>query len=175
MRNPPTNPVAPKKRKRFATLYQHDEQARIVRREEEDQPYLGQPVFFSGGSGLTGTAADYLRFCLMLLRGGELDGVRLLSRKTVELMRQDHLPPGQPAIEPFKIGYGYGVSVVRSLAERQNICSVGEFGWGGAAGTNAWIDPVEDMVSMVMYQITTPKVPYIDHRVKTILTQAIAD
>lgn len=165
--------VAARKRARFVSLYKHDEQAHIVRREEEDQPYFGQPFFFSGGSGLTGTTADYLRFCLMLLRGGELDGVRLLSRKTVELMRQDHLPPGQPAIEPFKIGYGYGVSVVRSLAERQNICSVGEFGWGGAAGTNTWIDPAEDMVSMVMFQLMETKVPFIDHRVKTVFTQAI--
>ena len=111
----------------------------------------------------------------MLLRDGELDGVRLLSRKTVELMRQDHLPSGHPAIEPFKFGYGYGVSVVRSLAEKQSLCSVGEFGWGGAAGTNAWIDPVEDMVCMVMFQLKPAKVPMLDHRVKTILTQTIAD
>lgn len=167
--------VPAEKRARFTVLYGHDEQAHIVRREHEDRLYLGQQDFFSGGSGLTGTTADYLRFCLMLLRGGELDGVRLLSRKTVELMRQDHLPPGHPAIEPFKFGYGYGVSVVRSLAEKQSLCSVGEFGWGGAAGTNAWIDPVEDMVSMVMLQISPSKVPMIDHRVKTLLTQAIAD
>lgn len=163
------------KRERVATLYRHDEQARIVRRGDEDHPYFGQPAFLSGGSGLTGTTADYLRFCLMLLRGGEGNSVRLLSRKTIELMRQDHLPPGHPAIEPFKFGYGYGVSVVRSLAEKQSLCSVGEFGWGGAAGTNAWIDPVEDMVSMVMFQLNPSKVQMIDHRVKTILTQAIAD
>lgn len=161
------------KRARFTALYQHDEQNRIVRRENEDHPYLGQPTFFSGGSGLTGTAPDYLRFALMLLRGGELDGVRLLSPKTVELMRQDHLPPGHPAIEPFKFGYGYGVSVVRSLAEKQGICSVGEFGWGGAAGTNTWIDPQEDMISMVMFQIKPGKVPQLDHRIKTIITQAV--
>ena len=167
--------VPKSKRNRFTTLYQHDDQVQIVRRETEDHPYLGQPVFLSGGSGLVGTMADYLRFCLMLLRNGELDGVRLLSRKTVDLMRVDHLPPGQPAIAPFKIAYGYGVSVVRSLAEKQSICSVGEFGWGGAAGTNAWIDPTEEMVSMVMYQLCPTKGPYIDHQVKTLLTQAIAD
>jgi len=165
--------VAPAKRKRLTVLYQHDAENRIVRRDDEEHPYLVEPSFISGGSGLTGTASDYLRFALMLLRGGELDGVRLLSPKTVELMRQDHLPPGHPPIEPYRFGYGYGVSVVRSLAEKQGLCSVGEFGWGGAAGTNCWIDPQEDMVSMVMYQLKPSQVPQIDHRIKTILTQAV--
>lgn len=165
--------VPPEKRARFTVLYEHDADARIVRRQAEDRPYLEKPVFLSGGAGLVSSTADYLRFCLMLLGGGSLDGVRVLSPKTVELMRQDHLPPGHPAIEPFKFGYGYGVSVVRSLAEKQNIGTVGEFGWGGAAGTNAWIDPAEEMVSMVMYQLKPAKVPMIDHRVKVGLTQAI--
>lgn len=165
--------VPPAKRTRFTVLYRHDEANRIVRRDDEEHPYLGEPSFCAGGSGLAGTTADYLRFALMLLRGGELDGVRLLSPKTVELMRQDHLPPGHPPIMPFRFGYGYGVSVVRSLAEKQGLGSVGEFGWGGAAGTNCWIDPQEDMVSMVMYQLKPANVPMIDHRVKTILTQAI--
>jgi CubicO group peptidase (beta-lactamase class C family) len=167
--------VPPAKRDRLAELYEHDEHGRIVRRQAEDRPYLERPTFLSGGAGLVGSAPDYLRFCLMLLAGGELDGTRLLSRKTVELMRQDHLPPGHPAIEPYKFGYGYGVSVVRSLAEKQGITSVGEFGWGGAACTNAWIDPVEQMISMVMVQLRPSKVPMIDHRVKVALTQAIAD
>lgn len=158
---------------RFTVLYAHDDAARIVRRKSEDRPYLERPAFLSGGAGLVGSTADYLRFCLMLLGGGALDGVRILSPKTVELMRQDHLPPGHAAIAPFNFAYGYGVSVVRNLAEKQNICSVGEFGWGGAAGTNAWIDPQEDMVSMVMYQLLPSKVPMIDHRVKTGLTQAL--
>lgn len=167
--------VPPGKRKRFAALYEHDADVRIVRRQVEDRPYLEKPTFLSGGAGLVGSTSDYLRFCLMLLGGGELDGRRILSRKTVELMRQDHLPPGHPAIEPYKFGYGYGVSVVRSLAEKQGISSVGEFGWGGAACTNAWIDPVEDMISMVMVQLKPSKVPMIDHRVKVAFTQAIVD
>jgi len=167
--------VPEKKRVRFSALYKHDDQIRIVRRENDDHPYFEQPIFLSGGSGLTGTTADYLRFCLMLLRGGEWNGIRLLSRKTVELMRQDHLPPGHPPIVPFNFGYGYGVSVIRSLAEKKDLCSVGEFGWGGAAGTNAWIDPAEDMISMIMLQLYPSKGPFIDHRVKTLFTQAIVD
>lgn len=67
------------------------------------------------------------------------------------------------------------MSVVRCLAEKQNITSLGEFGWGGAAGTNTWIDPQEDMVSMVMYQLRPCRVPMIDHRVKVALTQAIVE
>jgi len=167
--------VPPEKRHRFTAIYEHDDKACIVRKASEDYPYVTKPVFLSGGGGLVGSTADYLRFCLMLLRNGEFEGTRLLSRKTVELMRQDHLPPGHAAIEPFKFGYGYGVSVVRSLAEKQGISSVGEFGWGGAACTNAWIDPSEDMISMVMLQLKPSKVPYIDHRVKVAFTQAIAD
>jgi CubicO group peptidase (beta-lactamase class C family) len=163
----------PEKQHRLATLYQHDEDAKVIRREKEDRDYRHDPAFCSGGGGLVSTTADYLRFCLMLLNGGQLDGVRLLSPKTVELMRTDHLPPGHGPIEPYKFGYGYGVSVVRSLTEKQNIASVGEFGWGGAAGTNAWIDPHEQMVSLFMIQLKPSKVPMIDHRVKIALTAAV--
>ena len=122
-----------------------------------------------------GESQRHRALLLRMLRGGEFNGARLLSRKTVELMRQDHLPPGHPPIAPFNFGYGYGVSVVRSLAEKKDLCSVGEFGWGGAAGTNAWIDPAEDMVSMVMLQLYPSKGPLIDHRLKTLFTQAIVD
>jgi len=165
--------VPPAKRHRFAALYEHDAQSHVVRRTVEDRPYLEKPAFLSGGGGLVSSTSDYLRFALMLLGNGSLGGVSILSPKTVELMCQDHLPPGHPPVEPYKFRYGYGVSVVRSLAEKQNISSVGEFGWGGAAGTNTWIDPQEDMVSMVMFQITSSKVPMIDHRVKVAFTQSI--
>lgn len=165
--------VPQSKQHRFSALYTHDADARVVRRADEDRPYTSKPAFLSGGGGLVSTAPDYLRFALMLLNHGQLQGVRLLSRKTVELMRQDHLPPGHPPIQPYNFGYGYGVSVVRSIAEKQGICSVGEFGWGGAAGTNTWIDPHEEMVSMVMYQLTGSKVPMIDHRYKVTMMQAL--
>ncbi len=165
--------VPPSKHARLAVLYEHDANARIVRRQTEDRPYLEKPAFLSGGGGLVSSTPDYLRFALMMLGGGALGKTRILSPKTVDFMRQDHLPPGHPAIERFNISYGYGVSVIRSLAEKQNIGSVGEFGWGGAAGTNTWIDPQEDMVSMVMFQISGCKVPMIDHTVKVGFTQSI--
>jgi CubicO group peptidase (beta-lactamase class C family) len=165
--------VPPEKHHRLAQIYTHNADGHIIPQTVQDRPYLSRPAFLSGGGGLVSTTCDYLRFALALLRGGALDGQRILSPKTVELMRQDHLPPGHPPIEPFKISYGYGVSVVRSLSERQGIASVGEFGWGGAAGTNCWIDPQEDMVSMIMLQLKPSSVPMIDHRVKVAFTQAI--
>lgn len=160
---------------RFTTLYTHDANGRIVPKKAEDRPYTTTPKLYSGGAGLVGTTSDYLRFALMLLGNGMFDGTRILSRKTVELMRQDHLPAGHPCIEPYKFGYGYGVSVVRSLAEKQGIASVGQFGWGGAATTNTWIDPQEDMISMVMTQLRPQKGISVDHTIKVAFYQAIDD
>jgi CubicO group peptidase (beta-lactamase class C family) len=89
----------------------------------------------------------------MLLGGGQWNGVRLLSRKTVELMTADHLPAGHPPIQPYGFGFGLGVSVVRRLGELRKLGSIGEFGWGGAACTQIWIDPVEEMIPMIMLQL----------------------
>ena len=167
--------VPPEKHDRLTAIYEHDAQGRIIPKKQEDFPYVKKPVFLSAGSALVGSTLDYLRFALMLLGGGQWNGQPLLSRKTIELMRQDHLPPGHPGIEPYKFGYGYGVSVVRSLAEKQAIASVGEFGWGGAACTNTWIDPAEDMICMFMTQVKGIGGLMIDHRLKVLFTQAIAD
>ena len=173
--------VPPEKRDRLAVLYTPDAQGRLVRREPEwaEFPYTppgpGETRFLSGGGGLVSSASDYLRFCLMLLNGGAWNGVRLLSRKTVELMTSDHLPPGHPPIEPFKFGFGLGVSVLRRLGEKQGLGSVGEFGWGGAASTEAWVDPAEDLISIVMFQLTPG--PRRNHTklFKHAVYQAIAD
>ncbi len=145
--------VPEEKHSRLAQIYRLAEDGRLVPLEKEDRPYCGNPVFLSGGGGLVSTACDYLRFARMLLGRGELEGTRILSPKTIDLMAQDHLPPGSGCIEPFKIGYGLGVSVVRSLAEKQGIGSVGEFGWGGAAGTEFRVDPRENMAAVFMLQL----------------------
>jgi CubicO group peptidase (beta-lactamase class C family) len=110
-----------------------------------------------GGYGLFSTAWDYLRFAQMLLQGGELDGVRLLSRKTLELMHSNHLPA---SLLPYEIGgtpsYGYGFGlgsrVLLNVAESQVPGSPGEFGWGGAAKTYYWVDPQEELVGVFMSQ-----------------------
>jgi CubicO group peptidase (beta-lactamase class C family) len=151
--------VPPGKRDRFATMYKPGADGRLVACDDlpsfpdrKTPPYTEPPAFLSGGGGLVSTTSDMLRLGLMLLGGGQWNGVRLLSRKTVELMTADHLPAGHPPIQPFGFGFGLGVSVARRLGELRKLGSIGEFGWGGAACTQIWIDPVEDMIPMIMLQ-----------------------
>jgi CubicO group peptidase (beta-lactamase class C family) len=116
----------------------------------------------SGGSALASTAGDYARFCQMLLNGGELDGVRLLSRKTVELMTQDHLPPGIKIIHiPIPVldvrpesGYGFGLGFMVRIADGRSAFpgSVGDYSWLGIFGTQFWIDPKKEMFAIMMLQ-----------------------
>lgn len=130
-----------------------------------------QENYARGGYGLFSTAWDYLRFAQMLLQGGELEGARLLGRKTLELMHSNHLPA---SLLPYEIGgmpsYGYGFGlgsrVLLNVAEAQIPGSVGEFGWGGAAKTNYWVDPKEEMVGVFMSQsMMSFEVPDSDFRV----------
>jgi CubicO group peptidase (beta-lactamase class C family) len=107
----------------------------------------------SGGGGLASTAIDYVRFAQMLLDGGALDGVRLLSRKSVELMTINHLPPGLHPFENRSMGMGLGVGVVIDLARTQRLGSLGTYGWGGAASTNFWVDPQEELIGVFMTQL----------------------
>lgn len=158
---------------RLVSLCQHDEDGRIEPYKGTDKTFASKPRIFSGGGGLVSSTSDYLRFCQMLLSQGEFEGHRLLGRKTVELMRQDHLPAGHPRIEPFKFGYGLGVSVVRSLGEKQGIASVGEFGWGGMASTDMWIDPEENMVTMIMMQLLQKPGSSLTKRYKDLVYQAL--
>jgi CubicO group peptidase (beta-lactamase class C family) len=127
----------------------------------------------SGGGGLCGTAADYIRFCQMLLNGGELDGVRILAPKTVRLMASQHLPPdcgyGETARSRFgqlapvpEMGYGFGLGFAVRLAPGMSPVpgSVGEFFWGGVTGTYFWIDPQEQMVVVLMLQAPDQRLRY---------------
>jgi CubicO group peptidase (beta-lactamase class C family) len=127
----------------------------------------------SGGGGAVSTAADYLRFCQMLLNGGELDGLRLLAPKTVAHMSADHLPPGvaygatsRPrfgALAPVpEMGYGFGLGfAVRKEQGRSPVPgSVGEFFWGGVTGTYFWIDPQEQMVVVLMLAAPDQRLHY---------------
>ena len=150
---------------RFAANY-----ARTARKElrliedPETSSYLKHPAFLSGGGGLVGTSADYLRFTQMLLNGGELDGVRVLGRKTVELMSMNHLPgggqlrdfsaPGGYGETGFDgVGFGLTMAVGLSPTETQAIGSAGDYYWGGAASTIFWIDPAEDLIVVFMTQL----------------------
>jgi CubicO group peptidase (beta-lactamase class C family) len=127
---------------------------------------------FSGGAGLTSTASDYARFLQMMLDGGELDGVRVLSRKTVELMTVDHLGPLE--FRPGE-GFGLGFSVVKDLGLRGQPGSVGEYGWGGAYHSVYWVDPQEQLVVVYFTQLL-PSTGMDDHaKLRALVYQAIVD
>jgi CubicO group peptidase (beta-lactamase class C family) len=117
-------------------------------------PVRDKPTFESGGGGLVSTVLDYARFCQMLLSNGTLDGVRLIGRKTIELMTADHLGPVTGAPDLLLPGYGFGLgfAVRRHAGIAQIPGSVGEFYWGGLAGTTFWIDPKEQMFAVAMIQ-----------------------
>ncbi|MEE2785612.1 MAG: serine hydrolase domain-containing protein [Pseudomonadota bacterium] len=108
--------------------------------------------FESGGGGLVSTARDYLRFAQLMLNGGELDGVRLLSPKTVELMTANHLGDIPMGFNRTGTGFGLGYGLVLDPGQVGEVSSKGEFNWGGAAGTRFWIDPVENLIGLFMVQ-----------------------
>jgi CubicO group peptidase (beta-lactamase class C family) len=113
-----------------------------------DYPYRGPRTYFSGGGGLCSTAEDYYRFCQMLLNGGELGGTRLLSRKSVELINQNHVQG-----KADDLGYGLGFGVISEPKFLTELGSLGSFYWGGFYYTSFVIDPKEDMVVVFMAQL----------------------
>ena len=131
--------------------------------------------YFSGAGGLASTAPDYLRFCQMLLSGGQLDGVRLLSPKTVELMTSNHI--GNLPLWATLAGYrfGLGFRVLTDLGETANLGSLGSYGWGGAFGTYFWIDPKEQMIGILMIQVRPYSHLNIRQDFQTLATQAVID
>src|SRR3954463_15523593 len=139
---------------RLAALYAPDPRTgRAARFDQMGAAALKPPDALSGGGGLVSTAADYHRFAQMLLREGELDGTRLPAARTVRYMRRNHLPSGAD-LEAFGrplfaettfegVGFGLGFSVGENPVAGKSPASAGEFGWGGAASTAFWVDPVE--------------------------------
>lgn len=137
----------------------------------------------SGGGGLLSTMADYLRFCRMLRNKGELDGTRLLSRKTVEFMTQNHLPGDMASMGQSRfseapmegVGFGLGFSVMLDPARAQTIGSIGEYSWGGAASTGFWIDPAEDLIVILMTQLMPSSTWPLRRELHTLVHQAVID
>jgi CubicO group peptidase (beta-lactamase class C family) len=135
--------------------------AMVVEDRPRDSRYREPPIFPSGGGGLVSTAGDYLRFARMMTEGGSLDGVRILAPKSVELMTANALwPKERPISPPFGSrfffqgsGFGLGVSVLEDPGQASQYGSVGMNGWGGAAGTWYWSDPVEDLSAVMMVQL----------------------
>src|SRR5262245_22463602 len=133
---------------RMTTSYRVD-QGKLV---PADKPATSTYKGVGGGSSLTSSARDYLRFAQMLANGGELDGVRLLSPGTVKLMSSNHLPDGIWVGAPGSTGYGLGVSVLVDPVKRGKLGHKREWGWSGAATTHLIIDPEKDIVAIFLTQ-----------------------
>ena len=157
--------VPDEKIERFAACYAPTPAGgRTLQDDPQTSPYRKNPMLFSGGGGLVSTARDYYRFVQMLCNGGRLEDARLLSRKTIDLMRTNHLPGGvdllavapQGAFQEATMtgtGFGLGFSVLLDQAKAQISGSHGQYAWGGAASTAFWIDPVEKLVLVFMTQL----------------------
>jgi CubicO group peptidase (beta-lactamase class C family) len=146
--------LPPDKRARLTTVYGAKADGTIERspdpRQGQGEYVDGPRMTFSGGAGLLSTAMDYARFLRMLLNGGELEGVRLLSPKTVELMTSNH---NGTLYQEGKFGFGLGFEITEHVGRSGRPGSVGEFGWGGAYYTQYWVDPKEQLVVLFMTQL----------------------
>jgi len=171
---------------RLAALYSpNPETGRFARNDLMGAAALRKPKCLSGGGGLVSSAADYHRFTQMLLRGGELDGQRVLGDRTVAYMAQNHLPGGADleqigrplfAESPMTgMGFGLGFSVVQDPAASKILSSPGEFAWGGAASTAFWVDPVEDLTAMFFTQLLPSSTHPIRSQLRTLVYQAVVD
>jgi len=142
-----------------------------------------EPGNDSGGAGALSTAIDYLRFGQMLLNGGELDGVRVLSRSTIKLMTSDHLgtriaapfQPGELLLETPGYTFGLGFAVRQNDGIAGVSGSAGEFMWAGYAGTFFWVDPKEEIVGVYMTQAPSPIRAYYRKMFKALVYQSLAD
>ena len=140
---------------RLATLYSPKGGGGIVRSTAPPQEsFKKKPTLFLGGAGLVSTMDDYARFVMMLLNDGQFDSARLLGRKSVELMRSDHLGNlGRAGLLPEGFGFGLTFAVNLGPGKAATVGSAGEYYWGGAAGTSFWIDPKERMMGVFLVQI----------------------
>lgn len=159
---------------RMAQLYKPTLRKKLVKSRIKPD-YLLTQTYFSGGAGLVSSAKDYVKFAQMILNKGELNGVRLLSRKTVELMTTNSI--GELYI-PFRIigdkfGYGFGIRTERG--EYDELESLGIFGWDGAFYTRFWIDPQEELIGIFMSQVDGYWDTNYAARFRNLVYQAIVD
>ncbi len=177
--------VSEAKKPRFAANYQRgaDKKLKLID-DPQTSDFTREPAFKSGGGGLTGTTADYLRFCEMLRRGGELDGQRVLGPRTLEVMHMNHLAGGkdltQLAIGGFSetanegVGFGLGFASTMSQVATGSL-GTGDYYWGGAASTIFWVDPKEDLSVVFMTQLMPSGTFNFRGQLKSIIYSAIID
>ena len=162
-------------RARLTTVYAPAPGGGLVQVETETLPFTERPTLIEGAVGLLSTAPDYLRFSQMLLNKGELDGVRLLRAKTVEMMTTNGL---SEAVQKTRGGsMGWGLANVQVLLETgaSDPASKGEYGWDGTAGTIFWVDPLKQTVTVLMTQSSPSNPDQIRQRFKAIVQQAVVD
>src|SRR3954447_23064514 len=178
--------VAPEDHERAAALYSPDAKTRQARRNDVlGGDALRPPDCLSGGGGLVSTAGDYLRFMRLLLGEGELDGVRLLSNRTVRYMARNHLPGGadldafgRPLFAEVSfegVGFGLGFSVVQDPVAYRVASSPGELSWGGAASTAFWIDPSERLGVLFLTQLLPSSTWPLRSQLRQLVYQALVD
>jgi CubicO group peptidase (beta-lactamase class C family) len=168
--------VPEEKWSRLATLYSPKKGGGIERFVGPPQDrYKTKPALLLGGAGLVSTMDDYTRFVMMLLNDGQLDNVRILGRKTVELMRSNHL--GDLNRGSLNEGFGFGLTFEVNLGpgKAATVGSEGEYDWGGAAGTSFWIDPKEHMVGVFLIQILPSENVTASGQFKRMAYQALVD
>ena len=151
----------------------------------EGSSFLEPALSYAGGGGLTASMRDYARFCQMLMNGGELDGARILSPKTIDYMRLNHLPDnrdmaamGQPVWSETSydgIGFGLGWAVVIDPVKAKFVTSQGEHHWGGAASTFFWLDPEEDLFVILFTQLLPSSTYPIRRELRQRVYQAVID
>ena len=142
---------------RLVTLYADEEGGLVVSQGDESDIFLDDPLYpiagaqsyYSGGAGLSSTAHDYARFLQMLLNGGELEGARIISRKSVELMRTARFDWDDDQVPDMSLGF----AVVSDLGKKGELGSVGSYSWGGAFYTSYWVDPSENLIGVFMSQV----------------------
>jgi CubicO group peptidase (beta-lactamase class C family) len=149
-----------------------------------DSRWLKPNAFLSGGGGLCSTLADYHRFCRMLLNGGALDGVQIISPKTLELMTANHLPGGKDLTQTSQSlfseadneGIGFGIGFAVNMTPHTTLVpgSPGEFYWGGMFSTAFFVDPVEDIIMIFMTQLMPSSLYPIRREIKTMLYAALS-
>jgi CubicO group peptidase (beta-lactamase class C family) len=170
---------------RLATLYQPGSGGTIVPAGDLGRPVTWRPRYLGGGGGLVSSAGDYHRFTQMVLRGGELDGVRILSPRTVAYMARNHLPGGvdletygRPlfAEAPFRgVGFGLGFAVVIDPVSGKLMSTEGELSWGGAASTAFWIDPADELTALFFTQLWPSTATDVRQHLRHLVQQAIVD
>ena len=177
--------VPPDKLPRLSACYRHDPFKKLVLIDDpQASAWAKVPALHSGGGGLVSSLADYRRFCDLLLRGGELDGVRLLGPRTLALMTANHLPGGkdltQLAIGAFSEtqhqGVGFGLGFATTLGEVQaGALGAGDFYWGGMASTLFWVDPREDLQLIFLTQLVPSSTYNLRGQFKNIVYSALVD